>query len=218
MSYQNTPPSNDADDEIAVLLGTTLLPSTSTSTSTTTTTTMTTTRDHRSSKLRSVAMIAGVVLLVIGGASSTPDVTPRRVPNKQSKKTSKPPETTDGGLTTMTTATVDLVVTTAGDGFRCEPATNTFGGWSSDFDPARGEYSTGPFQTCYKLPIRDQRDWTTSFQFCWSNSYWIDWGVMVKHYECDPVSDEWSPISKGKFYVGRDSCGKPCQTMDHMAK
>ena len=57
-------------------------------------------------------MIAGVVLLVIGGASSTPDVTPRRVPNKQSKKTSKPPETTDGGLTTMTTAVASVDVAT----------------------------------------------------------------------------------------------------------
>ena len=152
----------------------------------------TTTMDRRSSKTR-LAVAAGMLMLVAGGTVWMGD----------------------GGITTTAEG---LVVATAGDGFRCEPATNTFGGWSSDFDPARGEYSTGPFQTCYKLPIRDQRDWTTSFQFCWSNSYWIDWGVMVKHYECDPVSDEWSPISKGKFYVGRDSCGKPCQTMDHMAK
>ena len=158
--------------------------------------TTTTTMDRCSSNLMMTIVAGMMVMLVAGGA----------VLMFETKES------------VLTTTTVDLVVATAGDGFRCEPATNTFGGWSSDFDPARGEYSTGPFQTCYKLPIRDQRDWTTSFQFCWSNSYWIDWGVMVKHYECDPVSDEWSPISKGKFYVGRDSCGKPCQTMDHMAK
>ena len=158
--------------------------------------TTTTTMDRCSSNLMMTIVAGMMVMLVAGGA----------VLMFETKES------------VLTTTAEGLVVATAGDGFRCEPATNTFGGWSSDFDPARGEYSTGPFQTCYKLPIRDQRDWTTSFQFCWSNSYWIDWGVMVKHYECDPVSDEWSPISKGKFYVGRDSCGKPCQTMDHMAK
>ena len=208
MTYQKS----DDEETAAVLLVPTILP--------TAMTTTTTTMDRRSSLkwMGRVASVAGMLLLVIGGASSTPDVTPRRVPNKQSKNTSKCPETTDSGLTTMTTTAAEgLIVATGGDGnprYDCEPATGTFSGISTT-----GKWRE-PFQTCYYLaggfPSGDENS------FCWSNSM----GADSSWYECVPVAPAgvwigWAAERKREIqgFEGRGpsfqgTCGKPCQKLE----
>ena len=212
MTYQKS----DDEETAAVLLVPTILP--------TAMTTTTTTMDRRSSLkwMGRVASVARMLLLVIGGASSTPDVTPRRVPNKQSKNTSKCPETTDSGLTTMTTTAAEgLIVATGGDGnprYDCEPATGTFSGISTT-----GKWRE-PFQTCYYLaggfPSGDENS------FCWSNSM----GADSSWYECAPVAPAgvwigWAAARKREVqgFEGRGpsfqgTCGKPCQKLESKKK
>ena len=138
------------DDTAAVSLplGTTLLSSSSTMM----------TMGRRLSKWRMIAMFAGMMMLVVAGGTVWMG---------------------DGGITTTSegfvvatqgvvpcvpaTNTFDMLVyylkLYGGDGFNCEPATNTFGGVSNTATcnfiqiqkrNHRGEYSLGLFQTCYQ--------------------------------------------------------------------
>ena len=66
------------------------------------------------------------------------------------------------GLREGDTTAEGLVVATAGDGFTCEPATNTFGG------VGLGGYfygRDGPFQTCYLYEKKKWRDQILLVQF-----------------------------------------------------
>ena len=86
MAYQNPPSIDNDEDETAVPIGTTILPST------TMTMTMTTTRGHRSLQWRMIAIVAGMLMIVVAGGATLML------------------RTTDGGRTT--TAVESVVVAT----------------------------------------------------------------------------------------------------------
>ena len=143
--------------------------------------TTTTTMKYSLSKVRMIAIFAGMMLLLICGASSTYDVTPRRVSNKQSKKTTKP----------LVTKPLQH------DGAPCLPAQGYFGGITKT--TTFGNYD--PFETCYKL---------NAHTLCWTKSYLRGGeGSQEAHryFQCVPNGAGWYALERASF----NSCGSPCQ-------
>ena len=218
MPYHNSPRSEE-DEETAIPLIPTILPSTRT--------TMTTTSmSYRSTKVRMIVIFAGVMLLLVvaGGASSTYDVTPRRVPNKQSKKTTKPlvtnppitqppvikPPVNKPPVTKppvikppVTNSPTKGPVVTLGslnfnDNAPCLESNATFIGVSTTTSWGKG-YA---FETCYK--------YGTEKKYCWSKSYKA---VNGKFFECHPNGDQWDGLEGDDMKNVPDGCGLACKGM-----
>ena len=207
MPYHNSP-SSDEDEETAIPLIPTILPSTRT--------TMTTTSmSYRSTKVRMIAIFAGVMLLLVvaGGASSTHDVIPRRVPNKHSKKTTKPPVINSPATNSPATKppTKGFVVTLGSGNNPCVAASKVEKFKGVSITTISWGYSDA-FETCYQ--------WKSDKKYCWSKTIYN----INNFYECRPFpysgdDDGWQHVDP-KDVLDDDtkykSCGPPCQTMTGM--